>query len=57
MTEPRFKKDDTILYLDNKAKVISFNKKDWYYTIQTLRDGKVFNCSPSQLASYIHRED
>ena len=56
MSEPRFKKDDIVLYLDNKAKVISFNKKQWYYTIQTLKDNKVFNALPSQLASYKIKE-
>ena len=57
MRQQRFKKDDTVLYLDIKAKVISFNKKDWYYTIQTLDDNRIFNCLPSQLASYILEED
>jgi len=53
----RFKKGDTVLYLDNKAEILSVNKKDWYYTIKTLRDNKVFNSLPSMIASYIHKED
>jgi len=57
MTELHFKKGNMVLYLDNKAKIISANKKDWCYTIQTLKDGRTFNCSPSQLASYIYGDD
>ena len=53
----RFKKGDIVLYLDNKAEIISVNKKDWYYTIKTLRNNKVFNALPSQVASYIYKED
>jgi len=48
----RFNKDDIVLYLDNKAKIVAVNKKDWYYTIQILKDGRVFNSLPSQIVSF-----
>jgi len=46
-----FKKGDKVLYLDNKAVVVAVNTKQWFYTIRTLKDNRVFTCSPSELAS------
>ena len=56
MTGLHFKKGDVVSYFNNKAKVISVNKKDWCYVIQTTKDGKTFTCLPSQLATYIGKD-
>lgn len=54
--EPRFKKGDRVLYLDNKAEVIKFNKRDGYYTVRIIPDGIIIHALPSQVASYIYKE-